>query len=297
MDITIIDKDNLQYFESLLYPQTVELLRAGQPYIALGAVDGGTACGALGGGPQGRDFFVEQLFVCPSCRGRGAGTALLKELIRLCAFLPEILELRCSYTVRCSDHEKLRGFLEKQGFRPENLEDGFVSVPLSTLAELPFYKTAKPTMRVYTLSELPNSLLRGLDRRLSADAGPVFQNPLEKAPIERDLSTATLAGNAIDGCLLFEKLDDGRLSLRHADAGTVQSGGVFTNLLIKSYEMALTKYPADTEVLIQPVTELSQALVKKLAPDARNLSYSAVLPLWAIGPGGGLQGTADEAAE
>ena len=279
MDVTIIDKDTLQYFESLLYPQTVELLRAGQPYVALGAVDNGTACGALGGGPQGGVFFVEQLFVCPSCRGRGAGTALLDELVRLCTFLPDICELRCSYTVRCSDHEKLRGFLQKQGFRPENHEDGFVSVPLSSLERLSFYKNEKPSMRVYTLDELPDSLLRGLDRRLSADAGPVFRTPLEKAPIERSMSTATLAGNAIDGCLLFEKLDDSRLSLRYADAGAVQSGGVFTSLLIRSYRAAVEKYPSDVEILIQPVTELSQALVKRLAPDARNLSYSAVRPL------------------
>ena len=283
MEVTLIDKDNLQYFESLLFPQTVKLLRADQPYLALGAVDDGTACGALGGGPQGGDFFVEQLYVCPSCRGRGAGTALLKELVRLCAFLPEIRELRCSYTVHCSDHEKLRGFLEKQGFRSEKLEDGFVSVPLSALAELAFYKTTKPAYRSYSLSELPESLLRGLDKRLALDAGPVLRQSLEKAPLDTDLSSATVAENKIDGCLLFERLADGRLSLSYADAGASQSGGVFSSLLIKSYQTALKKYPADTEVLIQPVTELSQALVKKLAPEARNLSYSAVLPLWAFG--------------
>ena len=109
-----------------------------------------------------------------------------------------------------------------------------------------------------------------------ADAGPVFRQPLGQAPIERDLSTATLAGGSIDGCLLFEKDSGGRLTLRYADAGASQNGGVFTSLLLKSYRIAAKKYAPDTEVLIQPVTELSQALVKRLAPSARNLSCSAV---------------------
>ena len=234
------------------------------------------ACGALAGGPEGDCFIIDSIFVTASRRGHGAGSALLDELVRLCAFLPEIEELRCSFTVMCPDHALLRGFLEKQDFRLEELADGIISVPLSALGKLPFYTTSKPAYQAYSLNELSEGQLRELDRRLKADAGPVFRQPLAQAPIERDLSTATLAGSKIDGCLLFEKEGDGRLALRYADAGVSQNGGVFTSLLLKSYHIAAKKYAPDTEVLIQPVTELSQALVKRLAPGAQNRSFSAV---------------------
>lgn len=276
MEATLIDRSNLQYFERLLYPQEVETLRAGRPLVALGAVEDGMACGALTGGPEGDRFVIDSIYVAPSCRGRGAGRVLMDELVRLCAFAPELEELRCSFTVLCTDHELLRGFLEKQDFRFEELPDGIVSVPLSALGKLPFYTTSKAAYQAYSLSELSESQLRELDRRQKADAGPVFRQPLGQAPIERDLSTATLAGGSIDGCLLFEKDSGGRLTLRYADAGASQNGGVFTSLLLKSYRIAAKKYAPDTEVLIQPVTELSQALVKRLAPSARNLSCSAV---------------------
>lgn len=276
MDVTLIGEDNLQYFERLLYPETVRTLRAGQPILALGAVDNGMACGALAGWPEGDVFIIQSIFVTSSCRGRGAGKALLDELVRLCSFLPELEKIRCSFTISCEDHKKLSDYLGKQGFHFEDIEDGVVSVPLSALQELAFYRNTNPAFRAYALSELSDRMLRGLDKRLTTEAGPVLQQPLEKAPLERDLSTATLAGTSIDGCLLFEKSGDGRLALRYADAGANQSGGVFTSLLLKSYQMAIKKYPPDTEVLIQPVTELSQALVKRLAPNARGISVDAV---------------------
>lgn len=71
MDTTIIDRDDLPYFETLLLPETVRKLRDGAPVLALGAVDDGMACGALSGGPQGSRFYIDSLFVSPSCRGRG----------------------------------------------------------------------------------------------------------------------------------------------------------------------------------------------------------------------------------
>ena len=276
MEVTLIDKDNLQYFETLLYPQTVAGLRAEQPVIALGAVDGGMACGALAGGPEGDFFRIESIFVSPSCRGRGAGTALLDELVRLCALQPEIEELRCSFTVQCEEHEKMHGFLEKHDFRCEELSDGVVSVSLSALEQIPFYRQTKPAFPVYSFSELSESQIRSLEKRLTIDAGPLFRRSDGWSAIERDLSTATLAGVTIDGCLLFEVLSDGRFSLCYADAGGNQSGGSFASMLIKSYQTAVKKYPAETQIQIQPVSEPSQVLVNRLAPGAKNLSYSAV---------------------
>lgn len=280
MDTTRIDKDNLQYFESLLLPHSTEQIRTDAPVFALGAVDDGMACGALVGGPVGSAFYLECLFVAPSCRGRGAGTALLDELLRIAGQMDGLSELRCEFTIGCEDHEKLKAFLQKNGFALENVDDGIVAVPLASLGELAFYKNTQSAVPIRLFSELSDNMIRALDRRLTADAGALFDQPIDKTPLDRDCSTATVKGTNIDACLLIERKSEKLISLAYADAGSsVGSGHVFSSMLITTYRMGLKKYPPDTSVLIQPVTPISQALVARLAPEARALSCAAVRKL------------------
>lgn len=280
MDTTIIDKDNLQYFESLLLPQTKERFAAGKPVFALGAVDDGMACGALTGGPVGESFFIDSLFVSASCRGRGAGTALLNELIRIASQQERLQELRCSFTMACEDHVLLPPFLSGHGFHFEDIPNAVVAIPLGALAELAFYKNTQSACRVYTLEETSESMIRALDKRLALNVGPILDQPLDQAALDRACSTVTIKSSAIDACLLIENKGEKLLSLAYADAGsTIGSGSVFSSMLITTYHLGAEKYPPETQVLIQPVTELSQALVNRLAPNARKLSYSAVRPL------------------
>lgn len=278
METTIIDEGNLQYFKTLLLPETIRSLHAGTPVLALGAVDNGMACGALTGGPLDGSFLIDSLFVSPAHRGRGAGTALLNELTRLAAQQTKLRELRCAFTISCADHELLPPFLSRHGFIFEPVPNSVVSIPLGALAQLSFYKTTQTAVRVCALSELSDGLLRSLDRRLAAADGPLLDQPLDKAPLDRECSTVTVKGHAIDACLLLEKKDEKHISFVYADAGSaIGSGSVFSGLLITSYRQCLQKYAADTQVLIQPVTPLSQALVERLTPpETRKLSLSAV---------------------
>ena len=281
METTIIDKDNLQYFKTLLLPEALQKLQTDAPVFALGAVDDGMACGALTGGPQGSSFFIDSLFVSPSCRGRGAGTALLNELARIASEQEKLRELRCAYTIDSADHTTLGPFLRGRGFTFEPVDDPVVAVPLEVLERLTFYKNTQSVCRVYTLAELPDNLLRILDKRLALEGGQLLETPLDQAPLDRECSTVTLKNEEIDACLLLEKIRRDRFSLAYADAGsTIGSGTVFSSMLITSYRAALKKYPTDTQILIQPVTALSQALVARLAPEAHALSYAAVKPLY-----------------
>lgn len=275
METTIIDKGNLACFEKLLLPETAEGLRTGAAVFALGALDGDTACGALAGGPRNGRFYITSFFVAQDSRGRGAGTALLDELIRIAARQEELSELRCEFTVSCSEHQLLADFLKGHGFAFASPENAVVTVALASLGKLPFYRDTQPGCRVYSLSELPKGLLHGLDRRLTLEAGPLFDRALEQVPLDAECSKATIRDNAVDGCLLLETLGKDRLSLAYADAGTGEGGGIFSSMLLAAYHAAEKKYPQDTEVLIQPVTPLAAALVTRLAPEARAVSYAA----------------------
>ena len=278
METTIIDRDNLQYFQTLLLPETVQKLLLGEPVFALGAVDNGRACGALSGGTIGDSFFIDSIFVCSSCRRQGAATALLDELARIAALQENLSALRCSFTISCADHILLADFLERHGFAFEKVPDSVVSIPLGALSRLSFYNNTRTSVHVYTLSELSDSMLRVLDKRLAAEGGQLLEQPLDKAPLERDCSTVTVKNGAIDACLLIEKESEKLLSFSYADAGsTIGSGSVFSGMLITSYRQVKDKYPPDTAILIQPVTLLSQALLLRLAPpETRSLSRAAI---------------------
>jgi len=274
MDITIIDKGNVSYFEKMLLPEVPQMLREGAAIFALGAVEDGVACGALAGGPRNGSFFIQSFFVAQECRGKGMATALMDELVRI-ALQTQLTELRCEFTISCDEHRLLAAFLKERGFAFSDSDDAVVAVPLASLEKLPYYKDTKTACRIYGFNELPESLIRNLDRRLSHEDGALFDLPLEKLPLDRECSTATLKDNAIDGCMLIEKQGDRLLSLSYADAGANAGGSVFSSLLVTAYQTAVKKYPADTMVLIQPVTPLTAALVTRLAPEAESLSRSA----------------------
>ncbi|MGI5979723.1 MAG: GNAT family N-acetyltransferase, partial [Oscillospiraceae bacterium] len=278
METTIIDKGNIRYFEKMLLPEVTQMLLDGKAIFALGAVEDGTACGALAGGPREGRFYIRSFFVPQDSRKRGVGTVLLEELVRIAALQEELHELRCEFTISCEDHRLLADFLKKRGFAFEQPENAIVSVPLASLAKLSYYKETEPVCRVYRLSELPDSALRMLDRRLIAEAGPLFERSIDKMPLDLDCSTATMKNNEIDACLLLQKRGDSRLELSYANAGTSEDAGVFSSLLITAYRSAIKKYPQNTVVQIQPVTPLSAALVSRLAPDAQSLSRCALLP-------------------
>lgn len=279
MEITAINTENLQLFQSLLYPATVEAISVGLPVVALGAVDEGAACGALSGVPDGDAIAIHSIFVAHASRGRGAGAALISELSRIARPVDGIYELRSSFTLGCEDHETLPGFFKALGFRVSELVNGVVSVPLSALEKLPFYENTKPDYKVYSFNELSENMLRSYEKRMKIDAGPILHKPLMSAPLDRECSVVTVSGSEIDGCMLVERLGERKLSLSYADAGSNQNAGVFSSMLITAYHLAIKKYPPDTEILIQPVTTLAQALVSRLAPEARRISYSAVRPL------------------
>lgn len=279
MDITIIDKGNIRFFKELLLPETFELLRTGAAVFALGALEDGAACGALAGRPHAGSFQITSFFVAQGSREKGAGTALLDELFRIAALQEELRALRCEFTIASEEHRLLAHFLAKHGFVPEQPENAVVSVSLASLKKLPYYRETQPSCRVYSFEELPETLLRAFDRRLTLEAGALFDCPLEQVPLDRACSMATIRDNAIDGCLLLEKRGGKLLSLSYADAGKAEGGGSFSSMLISAYRRVVNKYPEDTEVLIQPVTPLTSALVARLAPESRSVSRAASRPL------------------
>ena len=117
METTIIDRGNLQYYETLLLPEAAQMIRGGAPIFALGAVEDGTACGALAGGPWDGKFEIISFFVARERRNRGAGTALLGELVRIAAMQEELREIDCSFSCRSVEQERLAAFLGKHGFQ------------------------------------------------------------------------------------------------------------------------------------------------------------------------------------
>lgn len=92
------------------------MIREGKPIFALGAVEDGTALGALAGGPRNGEFEIVSFFVAREQRNRGAGTALLEELVRIAALQSELRQIRCSFENLTVEQERLVEFLKRHDF-------------------------------------------------------------------------------------------------------------------------------------------------------------------------------------
>lgn len=133
MNTTIIDRGNLQYYESLLLPEAAQMIRSGTPIFALGAVENGAACGALAGGPRQGKFEISSFYVARERRNQGAGSALLDELVRIASLQEELREISCLFTNLNVEQERLAAFLKKHGFEDRTDEAGsLMALPLET---------------------------------------------------------------------------------------------------------------------------------------------------------------------
>ena len=127
MITTIIDRGNLRQYEELLVPEAAQMIRSGTPIFALGAVEKGVACGALAGGPWNGCFEILSFFVAREQRKRGAGSALLNELVRIASMQEGLHKIKCCFQCRSVEQEELAIFLQKRGFQGRNADGGIES--------------------------------------------------------------------------------------------------------------------------------------------------------------------------
>lgn len=272
MKLSAIGSATLPVYETLLLPEVFQLLQSGELQVALGLVEGNTACGALSGYVSGGAFHLTSLFVAPGFRGRGGGRMLLEGL---CAALPpSVVEIQVRYCVTRPDHELLQGFLNHLGFTHLKVTNPVYRSSLSEVTAAPFFAHGGKGKGAIPFCELPPHAIKEAGQRLAA-VGPIpFDQPLHLHQLDSDVSMGLLRNGEIASFAVVDHSFGGALTLSYLQASALADPPI---LLRAIFERAAKKYPQEEFFYFQTIGPASAALVCGLLPSCDVISRQAVL--------------------
>ena len=273
MKLSAIGSATLPVYETLLVPEVFQLLQSGEIQVALGLVDGNTACGALAGYVSGGAFHLASLFVAPDFRGQGGGRLLLKGL---CAALPpSVEEVQVRYCVTTSEHELLQGFLNHLGFTHLETPSPVHRASLAEITAAPFFAHKAKPQGPIPFRDIPAYAVKAAGRRLAV-AGPIpFDQPLHLHQLDGDASVGLLHNGELTSFAVVDHSFGGSPTLSYLYSSAPTDPPL---LLRAALQNAVEKYPPEEFFYFQPTTATSAAMVTTLLPECEVVSRLAVLP-------------------
>ncbi|MCD7739124.1 MAG: GNAT family N-acetyltransferase [Lachnospiraceae bacterium] len=274
MNLSCISSKTLPVYQTLLLPESYELLTEGVIQVAIGLTEEDAACGALAGYVGNNAFHITSLFVAPTCRGKGGGRMLVEGLMK--ALPPEITEVGASFIITEQDHEKLQDFLEHMGFRSVAVPEPVYRIRLDELSGLSFFKDSGGKGGkggVLSFRQIPEFAIREAGNELAATGELPFEKPLHQLELDPDLSVGIFRDEKLSSFLVFDHSFGGALTLAYA---STQAPADLPALLRTAFHRAVELYPSEEPVFIQSVTETSDRLISALLEDRPPVSVSWV---------------------
>ena len=269
-DLSVITKENIDSFASLLLPDSAEAIRSGEPMLALGWIIDDTSVAAISGQLEGVTFYITSFYVAPGYRDKGIGTSLLNAL-------EESASVRCvnyilDMTVTTEEHSALVDFLKSYGF--EEKPDSLPLLYLTTLEEAAEgqlkKKEIKKSDNMKFFDESDSGLLRDAERYATASFAPIPEGGFFSGSVDQQVSMVYEENGAISAYIVVEKTNGG-LSI----SGALNESGkpmVMLKLFSLSLQRAMDLYSGDM-VLVIPVTDrTADGLVRFLIPDAKQIA-------------------------
>ena len=275
MQLGIIADDDMWAFEPLLLPQAVEALHRGEPLTVMGIMQEDTACGALAGYVADGCFHVVSLYVAPGYRRQGGASMMVHTMENLLWAEPDIGAMEIEFTTAEADNETLLPFLQTLQFMQE--DDGGKNIYTFTLGQLKTVKQPKAVNekdgRVRAFSQLSEDLLHAAQKRSVALGTPQPEQTLTSPQLERELSYAVVKNGRVEAYAAVDHSCCGALTLCALWIG--DTNRMLLNTLLKTViAQAQETYPSQTWVAMQAVNDQSLRLIRKLAPQARKVSYT-----------------------
>ena len=209
--ISFITKKGVDSIASMLAPEIVSAIKEDLPVTALAAVDEGVAVGAMGGVVNGNAFELISVFVAPEDRRKGAGTALMKALFKLCE--AEELEIRAEYTPIDEEGRTLEPFFESLGFRQESVMfPAYLSYESGNMDFDPG-KLRGSRSEIFILSETPRKIMDEIPKLSEEEDGMLGTIKANMGLIDKDLSFVAALKGKIRACVLTEHAGDDMLQI------------------------------------------------------------------------------------
>ena len=221
LNIRVIDRKQLPGFHPYLLPGTVAALeRSDKNVIAIGAVIGHSACGAVAVRLDGDDSVrLTDLFVDEAIRRRGVGTFLLAQILELLCGIKGLQEVTADYALQAEDLVAMDAVLTKHGFSsPVTVARSFRTVsedyrghPILGWSFTPRYRTPEG---VVPFDRLPWETLEELEQ--AEDISMTLSWSELKSRAVPELSVALIRDGKVLAYQLAEESADGGFVLLSA---------------------------------------------------------------------------------
>jgi GNAT superfamily N-acetyltransferase len=275
MELGYISANNLSAYRSLLLPRAARAIGRGEALTAVGVAEGSLACGALAGFLEDGCFRIVSLYTAPDYRRKGGGRLMLDALADILNGLPGAGAMRADYAATEPEHEILAPFLERMGFAPTDRRGrGVYFFTLGQAAASPLFAGDAPAgANIRPFSRIPNICLAKAGLRAGELGVPMSDATLTGAEIDRDISVALLQDNDVTAFLAFDRSFVGRLTIGGAWAA---GAGLMAMpaMLRGAFSRAMDKFPPETEMAAQAVTDIAVRMIHAIVPDARPVSRS-----------------------
>ena len=273
MKVGTVLQDELGTFESLLLTETTTRIQRGETFLTLGLTEeeaGVTiAAGALSGRIEKQVFVIHSFYVAPAYRRKGGATLLLEELRNLLTGT-RTKTVSVSHASASAEYDLLERFLIKKGFMLEKTEgDALYETTLSAIDAAGHLNRGGTSSAVISFADTDDYRLRKLTKEGRVSDAPMPQDGLTGARVDRDVSML-LTGEGEKGYLVIEQLDQQSLSI----SGIWHNGGnpvCVLTLLQAAMQKCREKYPPEEKLFVPTASEVSEKLLNKLIPDAKDI--------------------------
>jgi GNAT superfamily N-acetyltransferase len=276
MELGHIVANNLSAYRSLLLPQAARAIERGEALTAVGVAEGDLACGALAGFLEEDCFRIASLYMAPDYRRKGGGRLMLDALADILNGLPGAGAMRADYAATEPEHDTLEPFFERMGFSPtagRGRDVYFFTLGQATASSL-FAGDAPGSANILPFSKIPNFCLAKAALRAGELGVPMSGATLTGAGIDRDISVALMQDKDVIAFLAFDRSFGGRLTV--GGAWTAVGAGLMAMpaMLRGAFRLAMGKFPPETEMAAQAVTDIAARMIHAIVPDARPVSRS-----------------------
>ena len=264
MQIILAEQEEQRWFAPFL-PQSMRMELA-PAQLLYGAVEEqtGTAIGAMLVEAQEDGVELQWVCVADDWRRHGVARRLVAALCEDAADAPLVDTVR---VLLSSQDEAAAALLRRCGFRVQASGYDEFSFPLSAIQQGTFL--SRPVAyggKIQPLGTVPKDAVDVFNARIKAGEKLSGVEPIRMQEYDSTLSLCCLSGGSIVGAVLVAPRGGAlELSWLYADATQPRAAAA---LLQQAAGVALRLYPDETRVHLAALTEQSEALVRKLLPQA-----------------------------
>ena len=209
--ISRITKKGVDSIASMLVPEIVSAIKDDMPVTAFAVVDDKVAVGALGGVVDRNAFEIISIFVAPQDRRKGAGTALMEALFKLCE--GEELEVRAEYTPLDEEGRTLEPFFEAMGLGQESVTFPTYCVNDLSNVGIDSRSLTGSMSDIIALSDAPAGIIDEISKNGENEAGMLRDLRSSISTADKNLSFIATSKGRIKACVLTEHLGESLLQI------------------------------------------------------------------------------------